>query len=143
MASFNFFRQFKEDLAKGVHNFTSDATSTVTIAFCNATNAPDAAADGVLADLTTVSTTYSSSRVLSNVSATETGGTVSLNADDIVITATGGSLGPLRYIVLYNDDPTSPADPLIGWFDYGSEITLSDTQQLTIDFTTGKFATIS
>lgn len=143
MATFTFFRQFREDLTKGVHNFTSDSTSSVTVAFTSAANAPDPAADEILADLTAVSTTYASSRVLTNVSATEAGGTVSINADDLVITATGGSIGPFRYIVLYNDDPTVPTDPLIGYFDYGSEITLNDTQQLTIDFTTGKFATLT
>jgi hypothetical protein len=42
-------------------------------------------------------------------------------------------VGPFRYVVLYNDDPTSPADPLIGWYDYGSDVTLQDTETFTID----------
>jgi hypothetical protein len=36
--------------------------------------------------------------------------------------------------VLYNDTPTSPADPLVGWWDYGSSITLLDTETFTVDF---------
>lgn len=40
MATFNKFQQFAEDLAKGVHDFTSDATCSVTVALCAAANAP-------------------------------------------------------------------------------------------------------
>jgi hypothetical protein len=53
---------------------------------------------------------------------------------DVVITASGGTVGPFRYVVLYNDTPTSPADPLIGWWDHGSEVTLVDEQAFTTDF---------
>jgi hypothetical protein len=51
-----------------------------------------------------------------------------------VLTASGGSVAAFRYVVLYNDTPTTPADPLIGWYDYGSDLTLNDTETLTIDF---------
>ena len=43
-------------------------------------------------------------------------------------------MGPFRYIYLYNDTPTSPADPLIGYFDYGANLTLNNGESLTIDF---------
>lgn len=142
MASFNFFRQFKENLTKKVHDFTSDSTCTVTVALTAAANAP-VNTNEVLADLTQVSYTNLSSRVITGISATETGGTVSLNASDLVLTASGGSVATFRYVVLYDDDPTSPADPLIGWYDIGSDVTLADGQTLTIDFTSGKFATLS
>lgn len=139
MASFNKFNQFVEDLAKGVHNFTSDATCTVTVAL---TNAAPVAANSVLADITEISYTNLSSRVVTGVTAEQTSGTVTFAATDLVLTASG-AVGPFRYVVLYNDDPTSPANPLIGWYDYGSSISLANGETFTIDFSTNAFATLA
>lgn len=141
MASFNKFHQFVEDLCKGVHNFTSDATSTITVALCAAANAP-VATNTVLANLTQATYTNLSSRVITGVTAEQTTGTVTLTFNDLVLTSTGGTTGPFRYVVFYNDDPTSPADPLIGWYDLGSDITLADGETLTIDQTTGLFTLV-
>jgi hypothetical protein len=141
MATFNKFQQFVEDLAKGVHNFTSDATCTVTVALTAAANAP-VATNSILANLTQISYTNLSSRVVTGITAEHTTGTVTFTATDLVLTASGGAVATFRYVVLYNDDPTSPADPLIGWYDYGSDLTLADGDTLTIDFTTG-FATLA
>jgi len=141
MAVYNKFNQFTEDLAKGVHNFTSDATCTVTVALTAAANAP-VAANSVLADLTQVAYTNLSSRVITGVTAEQTAGTVTFTATDLVITASGGASATFRYIALYNDDPTSPADPLIGFYDYGQDLTLEIGGTLTIDFITG-FATLT
>lgn len=134
MASFNKFRQFVEDLGKGVHNFTSDSTCTVTVALCAAANAP-VNTNAVLGDLTQVSYTNLSSRVVTGITWEHTTGTVTMTADDLVLTASGGSVATFRYVVLYNDDPTSPADPLIGWYDHGSDVTLANGETYTIDFT--------
>jgi hypothetical protein len=141
MATYNKFQQFVEDLAKGVHNFTSDSTCTVTVALTAAANAP-VATNSVLADLTQISYTNLSSRVVTGVTAEHTTGTVTFTANDLTLSASGGAVATFRYVVLYNDDPTSPADPLIGWYDYGSNVTLADGESLLIDFTTG-FATLS
>lgn len=141
MAAFNKFQQFVEDLAKGVHNFTSDATCTVTVALCNAANAP-IATNSVLANLTTIAYTNLSSRVVTGITAEHTTGTVTFTATDLVLTASGGAVAPFRYVIIYNDDPTSPADPLIGWWDYLSDLTLADGETLTIDFTTNAFGTL-
>lgn len=141
MATFNKFQQFSEDLCKGVHNFTSDATCSVTVALCAAANAP-VATNSVLANLTQIAYTNLSSRIVTGVTAEHTTGTVTITATDLVLTASGGAVATFRYVALYNDDPTSPADPLIGWYDIGSDITLADGETLTINFTTG-FATIA
>lgn len=134
MATFNKFNQFVSDLAAGVHNFTSDATSTITVALCAAANAP-VATNTVLANLTQVSYTNLSSRVVTGVSCSQVSGTMHLAATDLVLTATG-AVATFRYVALYNDDPTSPADPLIGWYDYGSDVTLANGETFTIDFAT-------
>ncbi len=129
MASFNKINQFVEDVAHGVHDLGSDQ---IVVALTN--TAPTAATDAVLADLTEVSYANCSTRNVTTTSSAETTGTYKLTLTDLVLTASGGTVGAFRYVVLYNDTPTSPADPLIGWYDYGSSITLNDTETLTIDF---------
>lgn len=65
---------------------------------------------------------------------TRSAATSTLSGSNVVWTASGGSFGPLRYVVMYNDTPTSPADPLIGWWDYGSSVTVQDGETFTIQF---------
>lgn len=142
MATFTKFQQFVEDLSKGVHNFTSDATCSVTVALCNAANAP-VATNSILANLTQIAYTNLSARVVSGVTAEHTTGTVTFTANDLVLTASGGAVAAFRYVVLYNDDPTSPADPLISFADYGSDLTLADGETFTIDFGASGFGTLT
>lgn len=132
MVAFNKFNQFVEDLGKKVHNLDTDSLK---VYLTNAT--PDAAADAVKADLAEISagSGYSAGGVaLASQDFEQTSGNAGLSSTDLTITASGGTIGPFRYAVLYNDTPTSPADPLIGWWDYGSSISLLDTEQLVIDF---------
>jgi len=132
MASFFKFNQFAQDVGRGVHNLHSD---TKKVYLTNAT--PDAAADAVKADLAEISggNGYTAGgHTVANSSYAQTSGVGKLVGDDIVVTASGGTVGPFRYAVLYNDTPTSPADPLIGCWDYGSSITLQDGESITVDF---------
>ena len=133
MATFVKFQPFVENLAEGVHNLE---TGALTLALTN--TAPNAT-DATLSQITQISYTNLSSRVLTGVTSSQTSGTYKLNANDLVLTSTGGSTGPFRYVVLYNDTPTSPADPLIGYWDYQSSITLAAGETLTfnIDATNG------
>jgi hypothetical protein len=62
------------------------------------------------------------------------GAVTSIVGTDVVITAAGGTIGPFRYAILLNDTPTSPADPLVGYWDYGSSITLQSGESFTVDF---------
>jgi hypothetical protein len=133
MAAFVKFQQFVEDLGKGVHNLD---TGALKILLSN--DAPSAANDAVKADLTSELSTgggyTSGGAALASVDFEQTGGTAALSAADLVFTASGGTIGPFRYAVLYNDTPTSPADPLIGYWDHGSSITLADGETFTVDF---------
>lgn len=128
MATFNKFNSFVEALAEKVHNLGSD---TLTVALTAAANAP-VATNTQLSNLTQISYTNLSSRVLTTSSSAQTSGTYKLILADLVLTASGGSVGPFRYVVVYNDTATNKE--LIGWYDYGSEITLASGETLTLDF---------
>lgn len=128
MATFTKFDSFVEALAEKVHNLGSDQ---VTVALTAAAN-PPVAGNSQLINLTEVTYTYLSSRNVTTVSSSQTSGTYSLVLTDLVLTASGGSVGPLRYVALYNDTATNKE--LIGFYDYGSEITLGDGETFTVDF---------
>lgn len=134
--AFNKFEAFTEHLAEKVHNLDAD---TLRCYLSNTT--PDAAADTVKADLAEISggNGYSAGGHDTQNATSRSGGTTSITGTDIVITASGGTVGPFRYVVLDNDTPTSPADPLIGWWDYGSALTLNDGESFTIDFGASMF----
>lgn len=133
MATFNKFQQFAEDLGKGVHQLHA-AGHTLKVYLTNAT--PSAADDAVKTDLAeiTAENGYPSGGTDIQNDYTETSGTGTLTGTDVVFTASGGSFGPFRYAVLYNDTPTSPVDPLIGWWDYGSSISCNIGETFTVDF---------
>ena len=130
MAAYNKFEQTIEDIYHGVHDFSADQ---LVVALCAAANAP-VATNSVLADLTEISYTNLSTRNITTNTSGQTSGTYELNLTDLTLTASGGSVGPFRYVVIYNDTPTAPADPLIMWADYGSDLTLNDGESLTLDF---------
>jgi hypothetical protein len=131
MAAFNKFEQFVEDVAHKVHNLGSD---TLKVMLTN--SAPSASLDAVLADLTEIAAGngYSAGGNAATISSSgQTSGTYVLVVADVDFVASGGSIGPFRYAVIYNDTPTSPADPLIGWWDYGAEVTLTDGNTFRVD----------
>jgi hypothetical protein len=101
------------------------------VALTAAANAP-VAANTVLANLTQISYTNCSTRNITTTSSAQTSGTYKLVLQDLTLTASGGSVGPFRYVVIYND--TAAADELIAFYDYGSEITLASGETFTIDF---------
>lgn len=135
MANANKFEALSEHLAEKVHNFDTDLLD---IYLSNAT--PSASADAVKADLAEISTGngYTGPQDIQNATS-RTGATTSVTGVDVVITASGGPVGTFRYVVLQNNTPTSPADPLIQWWDYGSSITLADGENFTTDFGSSVF----
>jgi hypothetical protein len=130
MATFNKFNAFVEDVAEKAHNLGSD---TIKVALTNtAPTAADttwnttshpapAAANGYTAGGNTI--TISSSA--------QSSGTYKLVLADSTFTASGGSIGPFRYAVIYNSTATNKP---IGYYDYGSSVTLADTETFTVDF---------
>jgi len=131
MASAVKFEVFSENLAEKVHDLNAD---TLKVMLTN--TAPTAATDDTLSDLTEISAGngYTAGGADVQNATSRTGGTTSVTGTDVVWTASGGTIGPFRYVVLYNDTPTSPADPLIQYWDYGSSITLQDGETFTTDF---------
>lgn len=129
MATFNKFNSFVEFLAEKTFNLSSDTLKVLL------TNTAPVATNTVKANLTEISAGngYSAGGPSATVtSSAQTSGTYKLVIDDITITASGGSIGPFRYFALYSD--TAANDELIGWYDYGSSITLANGESITIDF---------
>tara|TARA_R110000850_G_scaffold136126_4_gene257231 strand:+ start:96 stop:470 length:375 start_codon:yes stop_codon:yes gene_type:complete len=123
-----------EALSEGVHNLGAD---TLTIAL---TNSAPAAANTVLANITEISYSNISSRVLTSVTSSQTGGTYTLDAADLVLTASG-TVPTFRYVALYNDTATS--DELIGYYDYGSAVDLLNGETFTITFDASGILTLA
>jgi len=128
MASINFFNSFKEALAEKVHNLGSDQMK---IALCATANAP-VATNTQLSNLTEISYTNLSARTITTTSSDQTSGTYKLVLQDLTLSASGGSVAAFQYVVLYNDTATNKE--LIGWYDYGSALTLANGESLLIDF---------
>lgn len=129
MATCVFFETFALDVLNKVHNFDAD---TFMLALCAAANAPDAAADGQLSDLTEIAYTNLVGRTVTVSSVAQVGGVATVIVDDFTLEASGGAVATFRYIVLYNDTATN--DELVCYYDVGSNVTLADTQELILDF---------
>lgn len=126
MAAYNKFQSWVDFMVEGA-NLSSDQFVVAL------TNTAPSASNTILTDITQISYTNLSSRNITTTSSSQTSGTYSLVLADLTLTASG-SVGPFRYVVLYNDTPTSPADPLVCWYDYGSSITMANGETFTIDF---------
>lgn len=129
MATFNKFNSFVEAVAEKVHNLGADTLKVLL------TNTAPVATNAVKADITEISAGngYSAGGTAPSItSSVQTSGTYKLILADIVFTASGGSIGPFRYAVLYNSSATN--SELIGYFDYGSSITLASGETFTVDF---------
>jgi hypothetical protein len=131
MASYVKYHTFADELSKAGHNLqtavfkvalTNTAPTVATDTVWNTTVAPaPAAANGYTAGGNTITTS----------SAATTTGTFKLVLADTVFTATAGGIGPFRYAILYN---SSASNKSVGYWDYGSSITLADTETFTVDF---------
>ena len=132
MVAFNKFNCFQQDLLLGVHRLA--AANDVVKAML--TNTAPIAANTVKANITEISAgagyTAGGTDIQNDV--TLSGAVGQLTGVDVTWTGTGGSFGPFRYIVIYNSTQTTPLNPLIGWYDYSSSISVNDTESFTLDY---------
>lgn len=137
MAVFNKFQDFVEQLGKAVHDL--DGTHTLTVALTDTLPVNTQVSLDTVTNHPPPTNTNGYTAGGSNTTPTwsETAGVAKLVCTDVVFTASGGLLGPFRYPILYNNSATTPVDALIGWWDYGSSVTLNDTETFTVDFDPG------
>jgi len=112
------------------------------------TNTAPVATNSVKADLTeiTAGNGYTAGGTATTITTSRTTGTLTVSGTQVVFTAAAGTIGPFRYAVLYDDTITTPADPLVSFWDYGSSITLNDSETFTVMFSSaspGSIHTVS
>lgn len=129
MAAFTKFQDFVERLGTKQHDLNGD---TFKVFLTN--EAPVAASDTVKGDMAeiTAQNGYPSGGTDIQNAATESGGTLTMTAVDVTFTASGGSFGPFQYAVIYND--TNATKYLLGYYDYGSAVTVLDGESFKVDF---------
>jgi len=125
MVTYQKFQPLVANLANKKHNFASDQ---LVVAL---TNSAPTAGMNALSEITEIAYTNLSSRNITTVSSTQTAGTYSLKLADLTLSATG-AVSTFRYVVIYNSVATG--FELIGWYDYGSAVTLASGDAFIIDF---------
>ena len=129
MASYVKFYSFVEAMAEKVHNLGSD---TLKVMLSNSAPAQSNTVKANITDISAGNGYTAGGTAITITSSAQSSGTYKLVGNDVVFTASGGSIGPFQYVVIYND--TAASDDLICWFDYGSALTLADGETLTLDF---------
>ncbi len=132
MATYNKFQDFVEQLCKGVHQLHA-AGHTIE---CYLSNEQPLVADTVKTDIAEIAIQngYTGPVDAQNDVTESPAGTANLTCVDIQIVASGGTVGPFQFVVMFNQTVTSPDDALISWWDYGSAVTLQDGETFDIDF---------
>jgi hypothetical protein len=137
MASYNKFQDYVEQLNKAKHDWSTHGFTAIL------TNSAPVATNTVAADITQISTGNGYTQFaaganglpLDTVTLSEATGTAKVTIADEVLTASGGPIGPFRYVVILNRSTGTPAYPLVCWYDYGvGGVTLADGETFTIDF---------
>lgn len=129
MATYNKFQAFVHDVTHKVHDFDNDTFKVML------TNTAPVAANAVYSDLVDLSTANgytAGGAAVTSQSNSQTSGTDKFLGTGPVFTASGGSIGPFRYVALYNS--TAAGKNLVGWWDYGSSITLATGETFTVNF---------
>jgi hypothetical protein len=137
MVAFNKFQTFSQDLIEGKHTFASGGGATYKVLFTN--TAPNASTWKKYSDVTGELSTangYTAGGQTVSTSDADSSGTDTVSAGgSLTWTASGGSIGPFEYAVLYRSDSTNKE--LVGWWDNGSAVTITNGNQVTISWSSG------
>lgn len=135
MAAYNKFDVFVEHLMDKVH----DLFGTNDLLKIALTNTAPVATNTLFANITEIGAGngYTAGGDDTQNSGARATGTFTLTGTKVVWTASGGSIGPFQHVVLYNDTPATPLDPLISHWDHGSAVTLADGETFTVKFNNG------
>lgn len=132
MATFTKFDSFTKALAEKQHDLSVDVIKVML------TNTAPIAANSFKSDLIDLTagngyTAGGNTAALSTSS--QTAGVYCLVlSDPATWTAVTAAMGPFRYAVVYNSTPAlDTAKGLIGWFDYGSALTLQVAETFRVD----------
>lgn len=138
MAAQNKFYDFVTQVWAAKHDFTSHVFKWML------TNSAPVATNTIKSNITdiTAGNGYTAGGTATTISQSNTTGTLTVQGTQVVFLAAGGAIGPFRYLVLYNDTQASPVKPLVSWVDYGSALTLNDTDSLTVKFNSASPGTI-
>ena len=133
MAAYVKFNDFVEQLIKGNHDFDDH---TFKIALTNVLPTVDQVSlDPVTAHAAPAAANgYPAGGAVATVTLSEVNGVSTLQGTQVIFIGGAGGLGPFRYAILYNDSMISPVDGLIAFWDYGSSITLNETETFTVKF---------
>lgn len=129
MAVFNKFDAFVEAIAEKKHDLGSDTLKVVL------SNVLPLATNNVLANITQIANGngyVTGGLTVTQTSSSQVGGIYKLVVADGTWVATGGSIGPFQYVAMYND--TAINDDLIGWWNYGTPLTITVGNSFTVDF---------
>lgn len=129
MPTFTKFYSFVEAVHEKKHDLSADSFKLML------SNTAPSLSNTQKSDITEISAGagYSAGGISLTVSSSsQSSGLYTWIVADATLTASGGSIGPWRYAVLYND--TSTNDLLVGWLDYTYSVTIASGQSITFDF---------
>jgi hypothetical protein len=142
MATFNKMQQFVADLGTKLINLNTDALTILL------TNTVPNVADTLVDTTTSTCTVKATSNALEiaagngytkkgaaigSVAYSQTSGTGKLTGNAVTFSASGGTIGPFQYAVLYDDTSgTTSTRSALGWWNYSSAVTLADGESFKV-----------
>ena len=129
MATFNKFNTFVGDVAHKLHDMNTGTTDVYKVYLTNTTPVASNTVYNTPADLATANGYTATGTTIGTITGAQASGTFSFSGGtNPAWTASGGSIGPFEWAVLYN----STSGKLIGWWDYGTAITLTNGNTFTV-----------